>query len=256
MVKFKSYALLGALALASTLMTGAVQAADMPMKGHPMVTKAPVAPAEEFGSGWYLRGDVGGSMYNNPHSVYGTSASAPAVILFLEDQKSAFNLGAGVGYKYNFLRTDVTVDYRFKSKYTGSTPGSGSGCLGGGVCSNEYAKYSSLAVLWNVYFDIGTWSGFTPYVGVGIGGAGNTISNWTSTTTATAIINRTKWDFAYALMAGASYNFSPNWALDAGYRFVSFGKPQSGKDGTTPNYIFMNNYQAHEFRVGVRYLID
>ena len=56
----------------------------------------------------------------------------------------------------------------FDSDFDGST----SGICGGVVCaSTDHSSYSAWLLLANAYADIGTWYGFTPYVGAGIGGA-------------------------------------------------------------------------------------
>ena len=62
-----------------------------------------------------------------------------------------------------------------------------------------------------------------------------------------------KWNFAFALMAGFSYDISPNLKLDLGYRYVNFGtmsfKSLSG-------VLFDKGLTSHEVRLGLRYLID
>ena len=76
-------------------------------------------------------------------------------------------------------------------------------------------------LLANAYADLGTYYGFTPYVGAGIGGAHvkwddlhNTIGPVT-----TVHEGAENWRFAWALMAGTAYCLTDNLKLDVGYRF-------------------------------------
>jgi opacity protein-like surface antigen len=62
-----------------------------------------------------------------------------------------------------------------------------------------------------------------------------------------------KWNFAFALMAGISYDISTNLKLDLGYRYVNFGsmsfKSLSGS-------LFDKGLTSQEVRLGLRYLVD
>src|SRR5919107_3654057 len=71
---------------------------------------APGVPIAEFGSGWYLRGDIGYLEYEKPgEKPYGV----PVVPFDSTRLKSTYSAGAGIGYRFNsWLRADVTGDYR------------------------------------------------------------------------------------------------------------------------------------------------
>lgn len=98
-------------------------------------------PADNFGSGFYLRGDAGWSFLNWNG---GKNDNGVAV-------------GGGVGYQFSDnLRGDVRVDYA-GSYHT--APG---------------ADMSVTTALANLYFDIPTGMAVTPYLGAGAGyGWGN-----------------------------------------------------------------------------------
>jgi opacity protein-like surface antigen len=64
----------------------------------------------------------------------------------------------------------------------------------------------------------------------------------------------TKWNFAFALMAGFSYNLTSNAILDIGYRYVNFGS-FSGISSLS-GALFSNQVTTQEIRLGLRYLID
>jgi opacity protein-like surface antigen len=104
----------------------------------------------EIGNGWYLRGDIGYSVDTSSDRAF-------------DDWRldSDFSGGLGVGYQFtDFLRADVTADY---------TEGDVDGRFAGDInpFSSDFRAYTLLA---NAYVDLGTFVGFTPYVGAGAGG--------------------------------------------------------------------------------------
>lgn len=231
----------------------------------PVVEAAPPAyePAPEFG-GWYIRGDLDyhwSSLRGSEYITYGVDGfgnPAPGTSSF--DSASldgAMSLGAGVGYQINrYLRADLTADYWFSSDFRGST----SGVCGGLPCvSSDESSYSTWLLLANAYADLGTYHGFTPYVGAGIGGAyvqwddlHNTIDGDTTTHDGSS-----NWRFAWALMAGTSYCLTDKLKLDVGYRYtrVNGGRmfelaPTTGP-GAGPG--FDDGFNVHEARAGLRY---
>ncbi|MFC5385882.1 outer membrane protein [Aquamicrobium segne] len=246
---------------------------DIPMVIEEPAIVQPYAEVREFG-GWYIRGDVDyhkskirGTEYftygaepcpddcGDPDAwtgVGGTKSFDTAAL------KSSFSLGAGVGYQANrYFRTDLTLDYWFKSKFRGGTSDEGGYSCGGGdgPCESvDRSKMSALLLLANAYVDLGTWNGITPYVGAGIGGAhvkwGDLIND------IGGYEQRHKgaksWRFAYALMAGASYCLTDRTVLDAGYRFSRIeGGRMFEKNGAGPG--FDKGFNTHEVRAGLRY---
>jgi opacity protein-like surface antigen len=202
---------LAAAAIVLAASAAATKAADMSNLPPPLI-KAPPTPWVELGSNWYLRGDFGYRMYDVP------GADGP---------QDAGVIGAGVGYQYNnWLRTDLTVDYQFPSRFS--------------VLDNPNVAGSKLwssAVFWNGYVDLGTWFGVTPYVGAGIGAAYNSLAG------------EGLWNFAWAGMAGAAYHLSPNLSVDFGYRFADLGNFYAHDMSKAEVY-------SHEFRIGFRYKLD
>jgi opacity protein-like surface antigen len=132
---------------------------------------------------------------------------------FLEwsgDDDNAFVGGVGLGYQFNdYLRSDLRVDY-----------------------AGAYSKGPDMSVtsaLGNLYFDIPTGTVITPYLGAGAGYAWAPVDGGPD-----------KDGFAYALMAGASFDLSDNLDLDIGYRFRSVMA-----DGSDP--------YEHQILTGLRY---
>ena len=261
------------LVLAATLATGLLApgplatpaaAADLlpPMPPPPMPVAAPVA----IGSGWYLRGDFTQSWYEHPRDAVlpdpNDPGMPPLVGLRLSPEPG---YGGGVGYQINpWLRIDATVDQRVASSFRGFSSRS--------VFQTGYnleaGKLDVLTGLVNVYADLGTWYGFTPYVGAGIGFADKRMSRNYSQTTClidgcdgspgtgprdpALRASHSVTTFAWALTAGMSYEIGAGLSLDAAYRYIDLGRAKSGLDaygGSTR----LKDLTANEFRVGLRY---
>ena len=229
----KTSAIIGA---ALTVMLTAARAADMP----PILQRPPVV-VEEFGSNWYLRGDIGyRAQQISGNSSWNGAAIGDAAI------DNSFMFGGGVGFKWNFLRVDLTGDYGLQAKVRGSVPGG----------PNLAMQVDSFTVLLNAYADLGTWYGFTPYIGGGVGGANLRADDYSnSLLPGTTIPSSNRWTFAWALMAGVSYGVTPNVLIDLGYRYLHLGDAQSGID-TLGGSFSVNDLNANEVRLGVRYLIN
>jgi opacity protein-like surface antigen len=222
------------------------------------------APAQEVAvvetGGWYLRGDAGWSYNKMRGAHYFQGSNGNDVDFDTARLKSGFMIGGGVGYQINdHFRTDVTLDYMFKSNFRGST----TGLCGAVPChSTDRSGMSALSLLANAYVDIGHYGVFTPYVGGGIGGSyvkwnklNNTIcddpANPGCTTTEHG--GKKSWRFTYALMAGTSIDLTCNLKADVGYRFrhitkgAMFGYRSNGGPG------YDKGFYSHEARAGLRY---
>ncbi|QGZ34825.1 outer membrane protein [Stappia indica] len=242
------------LAGVAIIVSSAVHAADMPI---PVIEHVPEVPVVT--GGWYLRGDIGYKVYQAPSVAYGPSNFAN------EKMDRTGMIGVGVGYKFSdYLRADVTVDYEFPAKVTGYAP-CPAPCGGPGVggFSTETADIDVLTFLVNGYIDLGTWAGFTPYVGAGIGTSYVTAKDVKFVNpngTSGSYPGDSSWNFSWALMAGGSYELSQNWAIDAGYRYLNIGNAYSksfSTGGANPSYkIRYEDLAAHEFRVGMRYTFN
>lgn len=234
-----------AFALASTAtMAAPALAADLlpplPEIHHP-------APAEAIGGGWYLRGDIGYAHHPRPRA----RAVTPAGIVASTGEKisDAAVLGAGVGYRVNsWLRADVTLDHRFATRATlFDDPGG----LPGFALTGRFASTTALA---NAYLDLGTWSGFTPYVGAGLGYSWNTVSGLRVGGIDPGVRDRTVGSLAWALMAGVAVDAGHGFAIDLGYRYVDLGRARTA--ATPAGYGEVRRLSAHEARVGIRWSLD
>ena len=225
---------------------------------------------EEFG-GWYLRGDIGmtnqqvGSLNNLLYSQY-TS---------VETVDKGFNssplFGLGIGYQWNeWLRTDVTGEYRGRANFHGLDIGTAPGL----ILPDDYrASKSEWLFLANAYVDLGTWWHITPFVGAGIGMSQITIDSFrdvgiTGIAPTPPILSvaygnsASTWNFAWALHAGLAYKVTKNVTVEFAYRYVSLGDAKSGDligfDGTNNfnNPMEFRNLTSNDFKLGIRWAIE
>lgn len=226
-------------------LAGAAIAADLPPPPPPPLEYAP-APEPSF-SGWYIRGDVG---VGSSESTDFRSSFEPG----FEVPNKAFNeqsigdsafVDAGVGYQWNsWLRFDVTGEYRTSQSLTAveSYDCSAFGCGDANGNTRAFDKYTgsvqSIVALFNAYADIGTWYGFTPFIGGSVGGAFNHVSSIVDQGVSGPNnfgiggfgYSRAKWDtnLAWAATAGLSYAITPNLKLELAYRYLDMGDIKTG----------------------------
>jgi opacity protein-like surface antigen len=251
------------------------------------IEEAPEYVPVEIGSGWYLRGDVSYSIDTRAHDEFeyrtfdalaGTYGSSTFDTGGIEDE---FSFGGGVGYHLNdFFRADVTLDVgqlRFDGTTSSAAPClPGIDYLGTACRSEDSATAETWSGLINGYVDLGTISGFTPYVG---GGVGYTYVKWRGLDSnhycvddvgacpdPTALVDQVShgrtddWRFTYAAMAGVAYGVTDNMKIDLGYRYrhISggdmFGWDDASSDaGATGNQGRDSSLSQHQVRVGLRY---
>jgi len=232
----------------------------------------------EVGSGWYLRGDVGyifdsgidGVDYTAFDGVDDVSASFASASIDTD-----FAWGGGFGYRFtDYFRADATVD-GFRADFNGTTS-SDETCIGlpddDTTCRSENSsEVSAVSVMANGYVDLGTYVGFTPYVGAGAGMSYVSWSNLDDTTycvdgavddcTIVGAVGGSShpgengWRFTYALMAGVAYDISKNFKVDVGYKYRSIdGGDMFGWDSDeTFGDGSHGNIDTHEVRLGLRY---
>lgn len=237
MQRLKTLALAGTAAVACTSIAGA---ADWPGSSPlPPIEKAP-ALVQEFASGWYIRGDVG-YRFNQASggAAFGTNFDGNSV-------DNSFAFGGGFGVKSGWFRTDITLDYMMPPRFTGTS-------LGTTLVTSEIAAYTTLV---NGYVDLGTWSGFSPYIGAGVGASFLRTGDFNAVFPGpNAIVSHPgEWDFAWAAMAGVAYTIYPNLLVDIGYRYLHMGAART--DVNPYGSVTYGDLSANEIRVGLRYLLD
>jgi opacity protein-like surface antigen len=211
----------------------------------------PPPPVPDFASGWYLRGYVGVGMNGTYGLDYITTTNA---ILQQTSNADTVFVGAGFGYEWNnWLRFDGTVEYRTKSRVNAfvTYPPNGIDFYEGNL--------SSWVLLANAFVDLGTWSCFTPYVGFGIGGALNTLSNFYDINPNGGFgfgRNPSEWHLAYAFYAGVAYIVNSNFKIDLTYRYLNYGSITDTVDCSVScnhDVFKFRNLYSNDFMLGLRW---
>jgi opacity protein-like surface antigen len=293
------------MATLGALCVSAATAADMPF-ASPLPPPPPVDQPVEFGTGWYLRGDVG---YSN--------MPVPVVVADFANnlgRTGAASGGIGFGYQYNsWLRTDFEID---RAVFRPSSAQAPIWCPSGTVMDNQSTKLpvgylydpnetctpyvtahlNRTTPMFNAYLDLGHWSGFTPYVGAGVGmsylqsSAAVTYYNtangqsWAPNLGVTGVplqwvtangvsvtppralqfaqlqpnqyVKKVSWKFSWNLMAGVSYDISQNLKIDAHYRLLDAGSYTGLPSMLTLAPGVTKELVSQEVRVGVRLTSD
>jgi opacity protein-like surface antigen len=269
--------LTGGSVIAGLILLQPAIAADLGVSAEPGERFAIADVSRPF-DGYYLRADISAARPDfsgfsqgdlTQNGGYFESASIGTQPVF----------ALGLGRRLNeYLRIDLTGEYRSASHLNAYDNLTAEIISTHDIlqANTRYAGLFSSAVgLANAYLDLGTWRGFTPYIGGGIGFARNEISDLhTSTagsltdastgavitqyTSATASSN-SQWNFAWALMAGASVALNDRVTLDVGYRYIDLGSGSSASSGalicncgTIGQPLKIHDLTANEFRVGVR----
>jgi opacity protein-like surface antigen len=253
-------------------------AADMPLFGGDPTPQTKV----EFGTGWYIRADLAYAYDSMP-------AILPDLTVASTAPQSTYSGGLGMGYKFNnWIRADLVGDYRQPTK--------ASGVSGSITCVTQLTNATNPVTLlpivvttatdnctglgsatiqrWdllpNVYIDLGTWYGVTPYVGAGAGLSFTQVkssTNWYMSNglpyhvstdgfyfNLDSATQNLTYQFAWALMAGVAYQLTDNAFIDVGYRYVNLGSITIPSAVTGLPVKIKENVQ--EFRFGIRYMID
>ena len=268
MGSLKTLAYVGAVAMVAASATTAFSADLAPA---PMLAPPPPPPMDSGMSGLYLRGDVGvghmgestvSSVLNTPGFVVGGARF---------DQKNFDSVafaGAGIGYQFNnFMRVDITGEYRTGSRFTGLQTYDdlfGSGCFNARCADRYTGTIRSSVFLANGYFDLGTWRGLTPFVGAGIGFANHKVQSLTDmgmwpTPGYGIASDKSSTKLAWALMAGLGFEVTRNLKMEIGYRYLNMGTVNSGQiacnSASCPYESHKYKLQSHDVKVGFRYLL-
>ena len=284
-------------AVVRTLLLGAVSvmalgsaalAADM---DAPFYEAPPELVPVEVGNGWYLRGDVAYDFETDVDVDYRTfdytntpGAVPPISIAYGNESYDAFKLkdgpafSLGAGYQFtNMFRGDLTAHYwqqdvngtDLRAAPCATTPPLGTGCR-----VSDSGDVTAWELMANAYVDLGNFAGFTPYVGAGAGAVHLEYGSFQSTDTCVAggvdcgvafggpVAHEgvDSWRFAYAAMAGVSYDINQSLKLDIGYRYLNvddgdayqFSTTNIGR-GATGVQAKDGGFDRHTIQAGLRY---
>ena len=149
-----------------------------------------------------------------------------------------------VGYDFS-KKFDVPVRAEVEYGVYGNLSASEAGNIYGYSVSAE-AKVGIKTLLANVYWDLGNYNGFTPYVGAGLGMAWvNTELGLSVSGVGSASVDNTETVAAAQIGFGCSYAFNETFAVDLGYRCLAVG------DGKVEVFESKDNV-AHQIMLGLR----
>ncbi len=255
-------------------LSGVAQAADM---GGPFRAPTVVQPLPDvtMSGGWYLRGDVGIGINAKPTLESTGPAgidSNPGASWLTRDMSDTPFIGIGVGYQFtDYLRGDITAEYRSTTRFRANA------AFPRSATDIAYPYYdgnvSSTVVLANAYADLGNYHGLTPYVGAGVGMAYNKTGDIYQHTSFPAfgtyadgvMAGQGKWNLAWALHTGLTWDVNSRLKLDVGYSYKSLGKVGSGElrcneaTGVTTNcneWLKLKNLASNDLHIGMRWLLN
>ncbi len=150
--------------------------------------------------------------------------------------------GANFALAYGFnalpsLRTEFEISYRKADLDDISVDGVGTADLTGDL--------KTWGFMLNGYYDFMVDQSFSPYISAGVGALRHSGEITSVAGLGVTGVDGSDTVLAYQLGAGASYDIGNNVVFDGGYRYLGSGDP----DFDTTKM----EYDAHEFRIGLRY---
>jgi OmpA-OmpF porin, OOP family len=220
------------------------------------VASLAIAPAANAYQGLY--GSIGAGL---SYMGYENDVTQPAGAPFTFDSTSDYDLGVGVytalGYAWgNGFRTELELSYR-NSDFDQIDPTVGFSGFPAGSISGDTVTYGYMG---NILYDFAApGNSFTPYLGVGVGGAtiehsivGAVAAGGAPTPALSIAYGGTKTVFAVQGIAGVAINLAEELALDISYRyFTPFSPDFTGTLNGVPT-TFEVDSTSHNLFVGLR----
>jgi len=234
------------IALAGLVSIGSARAADY---DPPIV----IDDADEYvpvevGSGWYLRGDIGYKI-NKPYRDVNMGADP-----FIVQESNTMPVTGSVGFGYRFtdyfrMEANIGLMMTDSSKRVDTSAGIASPIVE--TTSNE--MWTGMV---NAYADLGTFVGFTPYIGGGVGLAAST-RKYHLTDTGVSILrdSASQYTFAYSLGAGVNYALTNDLSVDLGYEYFSAPNAEYITLLGPSSYRVNNGIDYHQIKLGLRYAL-
>ena len=177
-----------------------------------------------FGGYAYLPGNVN-------HSYNGGTVNTPTY-------QGGFEAGGSIGYKSNPMRYEGEVTYirANLSKFFLNS-----------IQQTSTSGYDqTVLAMANIYYDFASLNPLLqPYIGGGIGG-GWLQGSLNSTAPSSVAFSAEAWAFAYQGIAGVTFNFAENYALNLNYRYIASANLKA----------FGTVFQGHIANFGATYRFD
>lgn len=277
------------VAAAAVVATGSpASAADLynSPRGGSIKDDGYAAPAMRGPAGpCYFRGDLGYSWSRSPDASWpvtnesrdwanpsGSPLGYTSTFTYMGDTVSDTSLsntwfggvGLGCGSGSRGIRGEMMLNQTGSRNFEGTPLNYVITNVNGGPPDSNFtdpihASIKSTTLMFNGYKDFGSFGGITPYIGAGVGVAYNKMGDVSFTGNpflTNTIEGGSRLSLAWSLMAGVGYQISDRAILDIGYRYMDYGKAQSGRidsAGFVNPAVTINDFAAHEFKVGLRY---
>ncbi len=210
-----------------------------PVESAPEYVSNPV----ELGSGWYLRGDLAWANNKGPL----LAPESPDV------RKGTWAVDLGAGYKFNnWLRSDATIGWNKERDQTRvgaavvcpyrldlvPSPINSQVVVGyrwntSETCNpTNTSRLNKLDLMWNAYLDMGTWGGFTPFVGAGAG-----VSVLRTSTTLKYLKTSDGTEYAADLTPAAGDNYPKDWVYADGQKVTTWTDANGLVKTGTPDHV-------------------
>jgi OmpA-OmpF porin, OOP family len=192
-----------------------------------VAASAEPAHAQLLPGGAYIRGDLGWSSAKDAELadkdfdldgfIFNSAGTGPGTV---NDIGSGWLLGIGAGARISdMFRGDIVYTYR--GGYELDDTDQAGNAFGADIHSHS--------VMANLYWDIPlAMTGFAPFVGAGIGWAGNTMDKVVTTDGGTFFLPEgSTSNLAWQAMAGVAFTVSPQTTIDLFYRYFDGGDLQT-----------------------------
>jgi len=192
------------------------------------VNKFLIFPIASSAKGPYVSGNLGLAMLSDSDI---TDSTVPGITLDIESD-TGLALGVAAGYDFgNNIRIEGEIAYQKNDLDKASLLG---------VDVDLTGDTSSLALLFNGYYDFANESAFTPFISAGLGIAKVEVNDFNVPGSGLPDSNDDDTVFAYQVGAGVGYAVNKKVTLDVKYRYFRTSDPDF--DTATAEYSSHNLY--------------
>ena len=202
-----------------------------------LIVEPAVDPVVESEPGdWYVSLFVGG-VWSEGDTTISPEGNPDVGYTFGMDMEMGYTLGLAVGTEiFENLRGEVelSVIQSHPDSFFGSP-------------SSDEITSTGINLLGNLWYDIDTGTGFTPYVGGGLG------VGYTELTSDSSDDNINATGLVYQLGAGVTVAMTDSLALDLGYRYKVMPDAAVDGDFVSPGYDITLDATSHVVQAGLTY---
>ncbi len=162
---------------------------------------------------------------------------------FETEHDTGWNAGGSLGVDFGEFRTEFELNYRENDVDKLKAPGLTDSSPGGSI--------SVFSFLLNAFYDFENRTGFTPYIGAGVGGAVVSLDKVTDFTGTVANVNAEQTVFAFKGIVGGSLALTPRIDLTVDYSFFGTSDPEFENSATGGKID--SEIRSHNVNGGLRF---